>query len=97
MSLSVQEQEVHINFGRSDEFATIYCTDITWITKMDKLVQKSPDLYKVVRQNESGKTYRFPKRLVSLRSSVVKREYTEEQRQQMAERVKKARDKRNAR
>lgn len=92
MALSLPEQEVHINFNRNEDCAQMYCTDVTWITKMDKLVAKSPEFYEVVAETENGKTYRFPKRLISLRSSVVRREYTNEQKQQMAERLKLARE-----
>ena len=93
MSLSLQEQEVHINFTRPDEFAEIYCSDATWITKLDKLVARSPELYKVIANTENGKTYQFPKRLISLRSSIVSREYTEEQKHEIADRLKLAREK----
>ncbi len=91
MSLSLSEQELHINAMRDEEFAIAYCSDVTWITKMDKLVEKSPDLFKVVAETEYGKTYRFPKRLISVRSSIVTREMTDEQKQIAAERLKAAR------
>lgn len=94
MSLSLEEQEVHINFGRTDEYATLYTSDSTYITKMDNLVKKSPELYKIIAETSAGKTYMFPKRLISLRSSIVTREYSDEQKQQMAERLKLAREKR---
>ena len=92
MALSLPEQEVHINFNRDEDYAQIYCSDVTWITKMDKLAAKSPELYEMIAETENGKTYRFPKRLISLRSSIARREYTDEQRQQMAERLKLARE-----
>lgn len=90
---AIEEQEVNINFGRNDDMVTLYSSDSTWITKLDKLVAKAPDLYKVVNDDDFGKTYTFPKKLLSLRSSIVQREYTEEQRQAMAERLKSARGK----
>ena len=87
MNLSIEEQELHINASRDEDFATAYCSDSTWITKMDKLVKKSPDLFSVVAENEVSKTYRFPKRLLSIRSSI--REMSEEQRYAASERMKK--------
>lgn len=87
MNLSIEEQELHINASRDEDFATDYCSDSTWITKMDKLVKKSPDLFSVVAENEISKTYRFPKRLLSIRSSI--REMSEEQRYAASERMKK--------
>ena len=95
MSLSMSEQEVHISATRDEDFATAYCSDNTWITKMDKLVSKSPDLFEVVAETEWGKTYRFPKRLISIRSSIVTREMTDEQKQLAAERLKSARENRD--
>lgn len=92
MTISIEEQELCINAMRDEEFATAYCSDRTWITKFDKLVKKSPDLFKVVAETEYGKTYRFPKRLISIRSSIVTREMSDEQKQLAAERLRSARE-----
>ena len=92
MSLSLSEQELCINAVRDEDFATAYCSDTTWITKMDKLVAKSPDLFVVVAETDYGKTYRFPKRLISIRSSIVTREMSDEQKQLAAERLRSARE-----
>lgn len=92
MSLSRAEQEVHINASRDEEFATAYCSDSVWMNKLDKLVEKSPELFTVVKVTSVGKTYRFPKKLISIRSSVVKREFSDEERQAMAERLRLARE-----
>ena len=94
MSLDIEEQELHISSARDEEFATAYCSDTTWITRFDKLVKKSPELFKVVSETEFGKTYEFPKRLISIRSSIVTREMSEEQKQLAAERLKLAREQR---
>ena len=92
MALSIEEQEVCINAVRDEYFATIYCSDRTWITKMDKLVEKSPNLFEVIAETDYGKTYRFPKRLISIRSSIVTREMTDEQKQLAADRLRNARE-----
>lgn len=94
MALSIEEQELCINAMRDDDFATAYCSDRTWITKFDKLVEKSPDLFEVVAETEYGKTYKFPKRLISIRSTIVVREMTDEQKQLATERLKNAREQR---
>lgn len=96
MSLSRAEQEVHISASRDEEFATAYCSDSVWMTKFDKLVKKAPELFTVVRVTNVGKTYRFPKKLISIRSSVVKREFSDEERQAMAERLLLARKNKHA-
>ena len=92
MALSIQEQEICINAMRDEEFATAYCSDRTWITKMDKLVEKSPALFEVIAETDYGKTYKFPKRLISIRSSIVTREMTDEQKQLAADRLRNARE-----
>ena len=92
MALSIEEQEICINAMRDEEFATIYCSDRTWITKMDKIVEKSPDLFEVIAETDYGKTYKFPKRLISIRSSIVTREMTDEQKQLAADRLRNARE-----
>ena len=92
MALGIEEQEICINAMRDEDFATAYCSDRTWITKMDKLVEKSPNLFTVIAETEYGKTYKFPKRLISIRSSIVTRELTDEQRQLAAERLRNARE-----
>lgn len=97
MALSIEEQEFCINAMRDEEFATIYCSDRTWITKMDNLVEKSPNLFEVIAETDYGKTYKFPKRLISIRSSIVTREMTDEQKQLAADRLRNARElKRNS-
>lgn len=88
MLAKIEEQEISINATRLDDIATMYCSDSTWITKMDKLVEKSPALFKVMRDDEFGKTYSFPKKLISIRSSIVKRELSEEQRKAMGDRLR---------
>ena len=92
MALSIQEQEICINVMRDEEFATAYCSDRTWITKFDKLVEKSPNLFEVIAETDYGKTYKFPKRLISIRSSIVTREMTDEQKQLAADRLRNARE-----
>ena len=93
MTLSIEEQEVCINAMRDEDFATAYCSDRTWMTKFDKLVEKSPELFEVIAETDYGKTYKFPKRLISIRSSIVTRELTEEQKQLAAKRMRNLRSK----
>ena len=95
MALSIEEQEVCINAMRDEDFAIAYCSDRTWITKMDNLVEKSPNLFEVIAETDYGKTYKFPKRLISIRSSIVTREMTDEQKQLAADRLRNAREQKN--
>ncbi len=86
-SLSISEQEVHINFMRDEDFATIYTSDTTYMTKLDKLCKTSPDMYSLISDTGRGKTYRVEdKTLISFR--VKKRELSEEQKIAAGERMR---------
>lgn len=94
MGISTDEQETVINFGRNDETVTCWTSDSTWMTKMDKLIEKNPEEFKCTKEETIDgqvvqKRYEFPKKYVSIRSKSVKRELTKEQRQEYVERAKK--------
>ena len=86
-SVSVSEQEVCINFMRDEPFATIYTSDTTYMTKLDKLCKTSPDMYSLLSDTGRGKTYRVEdKTLISFRAK--KREMSEEQKIAAGERMR---------
>lgn len=86
-SVSISEQEVSINFMRDEDFATIYTSDITYMTKLDKLCKTSPDMYSLIADTGRGKTYRLEdKTLISFRAK--KREISEEQKIAAGERMR---------
>lgn len=86
-SVSISEQEVCINFMRDEDFATIYTSDTTYITKLDKLCKTSPEMYSLLFDSGRGKTYRVEdKTLISFRAK--KRELSEEQRIAAGERMR---------
>ena len=100
MRTPIEEQETTIQMDRNSDVATVYTSDHTYITKLDKLVKNNPDQWMLVgisRIGEDivGKTYECPKRLVSFRSKTTtrEREYTEEERRAIGERLKNARKK----
>ena len=88
MSISVNEQETTISFGRADAGATIWTSDRTIMTKLDKYVAKS-EFYSSKEQKDAdgnllAKEYFITdKNLISFRSGKVT--LTAEQK---AERVK---------
>lgn len=87
-SISISEQEVSINFMRDEDFATIYTSDTTYMTKLDKLCKTSPDMYSLIADTGRGKTYRLEdKTLISFRAK--KRELSEEQKIAAGERMRK--------
>lgn len=88
-----QEQETIISFNAAEDTAEFYTADPVYIRKIDKLVEKNPEQFKPglveTYQGEIvAKRYIFPKRFLSIRSKDVKRELTEEQREELAERLK---------
>ena len=84
----VFEQEICINAMRDEKFATIYASDSTYITKLDKLCKESPDMYSLIEDNGRGKRYLLKdKTLISFRAK--KRELTDEQKKKAAERMRK--------
>ncbi len=86
-SVSISEQEVCINFMRDEDFATIYTSDTTYMTKLDKLCTTSPDMYSLIADTGRGKTYRVEdKTLISFRTK--KRELSEEQKIAAGERMR---------
>ena len=87
-NIPLEEEETVIHFMRGEDFATISTTDSTMITKMTKLCDNNPDMYKVINEDGASKIYRcYDKSMVSLRQK--KREVTEEQRKAAGERMRK--------
>ena len=92
----VFEQEVCINAMRDEKSATIYASDSTYITKLDKLCKESPDMYSLIEDTGRGKRYLLKdKALISFRSRKTTRIMTEEQRKASAERLRAARNKKS--
>lgn len=95
MGVSLTEQETTINYNRIDKTVSVWTSDRTVMTKMDKLVESSPyyTLEEVARDSEGeliSKTYCIAdKNLLSFRK--MKMTLTEEQkearRQQLLNRV----------
>lgn len=95
MSLTIEEQETHVNFSRGDSRAEVYASDTTMITKLDKLVKLPDTEWKLERVSKLkngeviGKTYSCPVEFISFRSKRSSRVYTEEERKRIAERLSK--------
>lgn len=87
--LPCNEQETVICIDRETRAARIYTSDTRFINKLDKLYER-----KRVHRNEDGVTaveYEVAEKLISFRSGVVKRNLTDEQRQQIGERLNRGR------
>lgn len=89
------EQETSINIMRNEEFAEIYTSDNTMLTKFKKFVAQNPKDWEVVNVvkdeegNYTGVFIKVPKKFVSFKTK--NKELSEEVRMQAAERMKKVR------
>lgn len=97
MSVMIEEQETCINFMRGDDRATIYTSDTTTMTKLNKLVELDGTEWKLESEARLpsgelvGKTYSCPVSFITFRSKrIKKRNYTDEQRKEMAARLHKS-------
>lgn len=96
MAVSIEEQEICINAMRDEKFATIYSSDSTYITKLDRLCKENSDMYSLIEDTGRGKKYLLKdKSLISFRSKKTTRVMTDEQKQASAERLRKARENKN--
>ena len=91
MSLSIEEQETHINFNRDDERATVYTSDTTMMTKLNKLIELQDTEWKLEgesrlqKNNELiGITYSCPVEFISFRTKRSTRVYSEEEKKRIA-------------
>ena len=95
MGLSISEQETTISFMRDSDVCTVYTSDSTVMTKLDKLAEnensphwKLKSEHKTTDGELVGKTYETNKRLISFRANITTREMTEEQKEAAAERMR---------
>lgn len=91
--VDISEQETIIQYSRDEGFASIYTTDRTQMTRLDKLCAESPDYYKLMKFDGYGKQYHVSdKKLISFRSRRSSREMTPEQRAAAGERLRRHRE-----
>ena len=100
--VSTDEQETVIVFSRNGDMASVETTDSTVLTKLKKYAVANPDEWVLINvttsQNESDPMritsicFECPKKLISLRSkSTAPRELTEDERAEIAERMRNVR------
>jgi hypothetical protein len=95
VSLTASERETIITLNDEDETAQVYTAQRPWITKL----KRNPSAILLEEGSHDGSAwarFELPKGLVSLRSTKVKRELTEEQREALRERMAHAREARIA-
>ncbi|MCM1221932.1 MAG: hypothetical protein NC548_46415 [Lachnospiraceae bacterium] len=89
MKIARSEQEVHICFYADEDTATIYTSYPAWMRKMDKLMEKSPQYFRCVREDCVSKTYTLPKKFISIRSKERVMTLTEAQKKEAVRRLNK--------
>lgn len=94
MALTKYEQETIINYNRGEREVSIYSADPVVIRKLDALCEEQPNVYRLEKEWKEmdsgeicGKSYILSdKRLIRFGK---KREYTEEQREELRKRGQK--------
>jgi len=96
MKPSREEMETIIRIGRMDDTAIISTTDTMYMTKLDKLCESSDEWtckgVNTCQGDVVEKHYECPKKFISFRSKQTTRTLTDEQRREMAERLKASRN-----
>ncbi|MGI6096368.1 MAG: molecular chaperone [Lachnospiraceae bacterium] len=83
MSLSKLEKETIINFNEEEEAAEIYTYNVRLQNRLEKISLERPEDVKLVCVDGRGeKTYRLPKKYVSVRPT---RKISKEDRERMAQ------------
>lgn len=99
-SVPVYEQETHISYMRDEQFAKVYTSDTTQMTKFDKRCKDFPDMWQCVADDRYSKSYICKdKSMISARGKRVerqKRELTDEEREAIKKRLAEGRIKKNA-
>ena len=86
--LTAEERETIILFDDSSPKCEVYTCSKPIIKKLDKLCEKHPDSWQLDWKDEDSKTYLTQKCLISFRSYKTKRELSEKQKKNLANRFK---------
>lgn len=84
MALSKFEQETIFNYNQEEALASCYTHDKALMRKLDKLIENG-EAITVVRRSDESAEYTFPKKCIKVR---FPRKLSEEQRKEMALRMK---------
>lgn len=87
MNLTKYEQETIINYNNEEKTASVFTYDKSLIRKLDKRLAEVSDI-KLIRRGEDFAEYSLPKKWIKVS---FPRQYSDEQRAEMAERMRAAR------
>ena len=86
-SVPVYEQETHISYMRDEQFAKVYTSDTTQMTRYDKLCKQYPDMWSCVSDDGYSKSYMGKdKKMISARGQ--KRKISDKQKEAFSKRMK---------
>ena len=94
MGFLIEVQETLVNFNRDDERATVYTSDSTMMTRLNKLVNLQGTEWKLESESRLktgeliGKTYSCPVAFISFRSKRKKMNLTDEQKKALGDRLR---------
>jgi len=96
MGLSLEEQETHLRWDRTEGIVHVYTSDRTTMTKFDKLCKEHPENYQCVGVDRAADNHEIvdkryeiaDKSLITFRGAKKTVGLTEEQRAELAERIK---------
>ena len=87
-SVPVYERETHISYMRDEQFAKVYTSDTTQMTKFDKRCKDFPNMWKCVADDGYSKSYICKdKSMISYRGKKSTRKMTDEQREAVRKRL----------
>lgn len=89
-------QETAIEYVKGDKHATFYSSESKYINMIHKLVEEYPEQVEIRSEDESGIVAHVPVSWFRAPKPPIKRQMSDEQRQMAAERLKKAREAKNA-
>lgn len=85
-------QETCVEFVRGESTLSWYSSDVKWINRMVQLANERPDEVKIVCKDEDGLMVHCPASWFKPPKPPIKRALTPEQREELVERMKKARE-----
>jgi len=86
-SVPIYEQETHISYMRDEQFAKVYTSDTTQMTKFDKRCKDFPDMWQCVVDDGCSKSYICKdKSMISARGQ--KRKISDKQKEAFSKRMK---------
>ena len=87
-------QETCIEFVKGEPMLSWYSSDSKWIARMVQLANERPDEVKIICEDEDGLMVHCPASWFKPPKPPIKRDLTPEQRAELAERMKQARESR---